>query len=115
MSSPILSAGLQQLYNNGLLPSNLSTSVLNGATPIQLNSLVKSTLASQEASTLFGSGSSSTDTANLSSTAVDSLTQAVDNSLSASGDSAAAKYLPNSSASPDTSAATSGSLINLLA
>ena len=111
MSSPILSAGLQQLYNRGLLPSNVSTSVLNSASPTQLNKLVSSSLATQEAGTLLGFGSSSTDNAYLSSTATDSLTQAVDNALSNPGNAAVAEFLPSSSASNPT---TSG-LINLLA
>lgn len=115
MSTPALSAGLQQLYNNGLLPSNVSTTVLNSASPSQLNKLVSSSLAMQEASALLGSGSSFTDTANLSSTAVDSLTQAVDNSLTANGDAAVAKFLPQTSATANTSNSLSSGLINLLA
>jgi hypothetical protein len=112
MSSPTLSAGLQQLYNRGLLPSNVSTSVLNSASPAQLNKLVSSSLASQEAGTLLGFGSSSADSAYLSSTATDSLTQAVDNALSNPGNAAAAEFLPQSST---TANPTTSGLINLLA
>jgi hypothetical protein len=116
LSTPALSAGIQQLYNKGLLPSNVSTSVLSGASPSQLNKLVSSSLALQETSTLFGSGSSSSDTADLSSTATDSLTQAVDNALTANGEAAAAQFLPqSSSAASNNTGSNSSGLINLLA
>ena len=115
MSSPVssLSAGVQTLYNKGLLPSNVNTSVLSGSTPTQLNQLVGSSVELQEVGTLLGtssssSSSSSTDSATLSSTATDALTEAVNNELTANLTAAANKFLPQSTSS-------SGSQINLLA
>ena len=73
-STSPLSAGVQQIYNAGLLPSGLSNSTLNGASASQLNSLVGSEIASQQISTLLGTG---TDSASLSSTATNSLLQEI--------------------------------------
>ena len=120
-------SGIQQLSNAGLLPSSLSQSVLNQASPTQLNQMVGSGVALQEVNTLFGLGSSSTDSATLSPTAnaliqeinptattstrsasTDPLTQAVSNELTSSLNAAVNQFLPQSS-SPN------GSNINLLA
>ncbi len=100
-----LSAGVQQLYNDGLLPSGVNPSTLNGASAAQLNKMASSSMALQEVGTLFG-----TDTASLSSaaSAPDPLTAAVDNLLTSSLNAAAKQFLPPSST-------TTGSNINLLA
>jgi len=120
-------SGIQQLSNAGLLPSGVSQSVLNQASATQLNQMVGSGVALQEVNTLFGLGSSSTDSATLSPTAnaliqeinptattstrsasTDPLTQAVSNELTSSLNAAVNQFLPQSS-SPN------GSNINLLA
>ena len=124
MSSPsinTLSAGVQQLYNQGLLPSSLSTTALNNSSAGQLNQLANTTIATQETATLLGLNS---DTSSLSSTATnallqeinptttsssnttDPLTAAVDSSILAAGTAAADKFLPQSS--------TNGSQINVV-
>lgn len=113
-SASPLSAGAQQLYNNGLLPSSLNSSVLNSASAGQLNQLANSSVALQEIGTLFGLASP-TDSATLSSTAsnallqeinptstdtlgTDPLTQAVNHQLTSSLDAAVRKFLPQESA-----------------
>lgn len=120
-------SGIQQLSNAGLLPSSLSRSVLNLASPTQLNQMVGSGVALQEVNTLFGLGTSSTDSATLSPTAnaliqeinppaatstssasTDPLTQAVSNELTASLNAAVNQFLPQNTS-------TNGSNINLLA
>ena len=121
-----LSAGVQQIYNAGLLPSSLSTSTLGGATSGQLNKIVASTIASEQVSALWGMGSNS-DTAGLSSTAenallqeinptstssassstTDPLTAAVDNALTSSLNAAVNKF-----ASPTTDA--TGTNVNVV-
>jgi len=73
-NSSQLSAGVQQLYNAGLLPSSLSNSTLNAASASQLNKMASSTLASQEVSALLGGGG---DSASLSSTATNALLQEI--------------------------------------
>src|ERR1700722_17630307 len=72
-----LSAGVQQLYNDGLLPSGASASTLKGASASQLNKMAASSIALQEEGTLLGTGSSSSDTASLSSTATNALLQEI--------------------------------------
>jgi hypothetical protein len=124
MSSPsvnTLSAGVQQLYNQGLLPSSLSTTALNHSSASQLNQLASNSISTQETATLLGLNSdssslSSTATNSLlqeinptttsSSTTTDPLTAAVDSSILAAGTAAADKFLPQSS--------TTGSQINVL-
>ena len=120
-------SGIQQLSNAGLLPSSLSRSVLNLASPTQLNQMVGSGVALQEVNTLFGLGTSSTDSATLSptanaliqeinptattsagSTSSDPLTQAVSNELTSSLNAAVNQFLPQNTS-------TNGSNINLLA
>lgn len=120
-------SGIQQLSNAGLLPSSLSQSVLNQASPTQLNQMVGSGVALQEINTLFGLGSTSTDSATLSptasaliqeinptattsttSTSTNPLTAAVDNELTSSLNAAVSKFLPQNTS-------TNGSQINLLA
>jgi len=120
-------SGIQQLSNAGLLPSSLSQSVLNQASPTQLNQIVNSGLALQQVNGLFGTGSSSTDSATLSptanaliqeinptattsttSTSADPLTQAVNNELTSSLNAAVSQFLPQSTSA-------NGSQINLLA
>jgi hypothetical protein len=122
-------SGIQQLSNNGLLPSSLSQTVLNGASSRQLNQLAGSSVALQQAGSLLGftTSSSSGDSVTLSSTAsnallqeinpsttktasssTDPLTQAVNNELTSRLNAAVSKFLPQSSA-------TTGSQINLLA
>jgi hypothetical protein len=65
-----LSAGLQALYNNGLLPSNLTTSELQNASPAQLTQLSISNAEAEASSALFGdSDSASGDTVALSANA----------------------------------------------
>ena len=106
-----LSAGVQQLYNSGLLPTSLNNSVLNNAQAGQLSQLANSSVALQEVNSLFGLGSTSTDSATLSSaasnallqeinpastsssSATDLLTQAVDNALTSSVNAAVQKFL----------------------
>jgi hypothetical protein len=120
-----LSAGAQQLYNHGLLPSSLPNSVLNSSSSSELSKLADSSVALQETAALFGF-SSNVDSADLSSTAsnallqeinptssstssaTDPLTQAVNNELTSSLNAAVSKYLPQGGT-------TSGSQINLLA
>jgi hypothetical protein len=117
-------SGVQQLQNDGLLPSTLSQGVLNKASSNQLNQLVNASVALQKVGALFGTGSSSTDSATLSPTAsnallqeinpsqassstTDPLTQAVNHELTYSLNAAVTQFLPQSSSS-------SGSQINLL-
>ena len=73
-STSALSAGVQQLYNDGLIPSSLSTSTTQGASANQLNQIAGLTIASQESAALFGTGS---DSASLSSTATNALLQEI--------------------------------------
>jgi hypothetical protein len=113
MSSPgitTLSAGVQQLYNRGILPSNVGTSTLKNASTSQLNQLASTSVANQEIGTLLGFNN---DTATLSSAANnylsnsnDPLTSAVNESLLAPGTAAADKFLPQNS--------TTGSQLNVL-
>ena len=102
-----LSAGVQQLYKSGLLPTALKTVNL---TARQLNALASSSISSQEVSQLFGSGIS--DSVSLSSAATNALLQeinpsasatvaggdplslAVSAALTSSVNAAAAKFLP---------------------
>jgi hypothetical protein len=110
-----LSAGVQQLYNAGLLPSHVSDSTLNRASSSQINKMTGSAIALQEVGELFGiGGSSATDSVSLSSTAsassgADPLTAAVDHALTSQINAAVNQFAPS------TSAPTTGSLINLLA
>jgi hypothetical protein len=123
-STSPLSAGVQQLYNQGVLPSGVSTTTLSKASTSQLNQLARLTVANQETSILFGS-SSYADSSALSTTATnnallqeinpissfssstsDPLTTAVDNALLSQGNTAASHFLP-----PPT---TTGSKINVL-
>lgn len=106
-----LSAGVQQLYDRGLLPVSLNNSILNGASSGELSQLANSAINSQENAAFFGYGS---DNATLSSTASnallqeinpsstpttgpDPLTQAVNNALTSNLDAAVSKFLPQSS------------------
>jgi hypothetical protein len=119
-----LSAGAQQLFDHGLLPSSVPNSVLNSSSSTELSKLADSSIALQETAALFGFSSNS-DSATLSSTAsnallqeinptssstsaTDPLTQAVNNELTSSLNAAVNKYLPQGGT-------TSGSQINLLA
>ncbi len=125
-SASSLSAGVQQLCNDGLLPSSLASSTLNGASASQLNKIASSTIAGQEVSALLGTGSSSTsDSASLSSAATnallqeinpssannssttDPLTAAVDNALTSNINAAVNQFDPSSST-------TNGSNINVV-
>jgi hypothetical protein len=118
-------SGIQQLSNAGLLPSSVNQSVLNQASPTQLNQMVGSGVALQEVNTLFGLGTSSTDSTSLSPTAsaliqeinptattstssTNPLTQAVSNELTSSLNAAVNQFLPQNTS-------TNGSNINLLA
>ena len=105
-----LSAGVQQLYNQGILPSNVGTSTLKNASATQLNQLATTSVASQEIGTLLGYNN---DSATLSSAAnsylsssTDPLTAAVNESLLSAGTAAADKFLPQNS--------TTGSQVNVL-
>jgi hypothetical protein len=105
-----LSAGVQQLYNAGLLPSHVNASTLNSASSSQINKMTGSAIALQEVSALFGLG----DSVSLSPTAsvasnTDPLAAAVDNALTSQINAAVNQFAP-SATSP-----TTGSLINLLA
>jgi len=119
-----LSSGVQQLYNDGLLPSSLNASTLNNASASQLNKIVGSTLALQQVNALFGTGTTSSDSASLSSTAtnallqeinpsttttstIDPLTAAVDNALTSSINAAVSKFEPSSTS-------TTGSTVNVV-
>jgi hypothetical protein len=105
-----LSAGVQQLYNQGLLPSNLSPATLSKFSVNQINQLAKLSVANQDISALFQTAS---DSSALSTTATsnallqeinpistsnantpDPLTTAVTNALLANGNAAASKFLP---------------------
>ena len=120
-----LSAGVQQLYNRGLLPTSLNNSVLTDASAGQLGQLANASIASQENARLLGYGNASTDTATLSATAsnallqeinpspnaasgTDPLTQAVNNALTSNLNTAVSEFLPQNSS-------TSSGQINLLA
>ncbi len=62
-----LSAGLQALYNSGLLPSNLTQADLQNASPAQLTQLSITNAEAQASAALFGgSGSTSGDSVALS-------------------------------------------------
>ncbi len=62
-----LSAGLQALYNNGLLPSNLTPAEPPNASPAQLTQLSISNADADASAALFGdSGSASSDSVALS-------------------------------------------------
>ena len=62
-----LSAGLQALCNNGLLPSNLTPAEMQDASPAQLTELSISNAEAEASATLFGdSGSTSGDSVALS-------------------------------------------------
>ncbi len=109
-STSSLSAGVQDLYNQGFLPSSASSGLLQGASSSQISQLANSSIASQEVDAMFGLTS---DTSSLSTTALgtlttDPLTAAVDNSILAPGTAAANQFLPQSST-------TTGSTINVLA
>lgn len=123
-STGVLASGVQQLYNDGLLPASLNASTLNKASASQLNKIVGSTLSLQQVSTLLGTGSAPSDSASLSSTATnallqeinpssttssttDPLTAAVDNALTSSLTAAVNKFEPASSN-------TTGSTINVV-
>jgi hypothetical protein len=123
-SSVTLSAGLQQVYNSGLLPSGLNTSILKSSSASQLNQLASTAVSLQQIGVLLGYGSSSSDSATLSSaannslalegdlqsttsaTGTDPLTVAVNNALTSSLNAAADKFLPQNNSA--------GSSINLL-
>jgi hypothetical protein len=119
-----LSAGIQKLYSSGLLPSNLNTNVLSSSTPDQISQLANAAVSSQQTAVLLGYGSA--DSVTLSSAANNSLlqqtdplfqaslasssdllTEALDNALTANGNAAAEKFLPQSNPI--------GTSINLLA
>jgi hypothetical protein len=123
-STGVLASGVQQLYNDGLLPASLNASTLNKASASQLNKIVSSTLSLQQVSTLLGTGIAPSDSASLSSTATnallqeinpssttssttDPLTAAVDNALTSSLNAAVNKFEPASSN-------TTGSTINVV-
>ena len=94
-----LSAGVQQLYDRGFLPSGVSTNTIKSSSATQLNELAATTVASQEAAVLLGSGNLSTDSASLSTTAqsaADALTTAVNNQLTANLNAAVSQFLPKS-------------------
>ncbi len=61
-----LSAGLQVLSNDGLLPSNLTSQQLKNASPGELTQLAIDNAESSVASSLFGGAASSPDSVNLS-------------------------------------------------
>jgi hypothetical protein len=122
-----LSAGVQQLYNAGLLPSGVSNTVLNQASSSQLTQMADSSISVQEVNSLLGLGSSSTDSSSLSPTAsaliqeinpsattssttssADPLTQAVNNQLTSTLNSAVSQFLPQSSSS------TTGTNVNVV-
>jgi hypothetical protein len=124
-STAALSAGVQQLYNDGLLPSSLNASTLNGTSSAQLNKMASSSIELQQINALFGTGTSS-DSSSLSSTAtnallqeinpspttstsstLDPLTAAVDNALTSNINAAVNQFAPSSSTA-------TGSNINLL-
>jgi len=103
-----LSAGTQQLYNQGLIPTNLPNSVLNNASSGDLSQLASTSIALEQSATLLGiTPTSNTDSVALSSAATDPLTQAVTNALTTNLNAAVSKFLPQES--------TTGSQINLLA
>jgi hypothetical protein len=105
-----LSAGVQQLYEQGILPSNVSTSTLKNSSASQLNQLANTSIANQEIGTLLGFGSDSSSlsstAANSLSSATDALTTAVNDSILAQGTAAAKQFLPQES--------TTGSQFNIL-
>jgi hypothetical protein len=107
-----LPSGLDQLYNAGLLPNNLSQQTLSNATTSQLNQITTAAVALQQVGALLGNPSSS-DSAFLSPEALNSLllpgnssqdtsgsgdyfTQAVNNALTNNINSAVNTFLPAS-------------------
>jgi hypothetical protein len=103
-----LSAGTQQLYDKGLIPTSLPNSVLNNASSGALSRLANTSIALQQTATLLGiTPTANTDSVALSSATTDSLTQAVTNALTSNLNQAAAQFLPQES--------TKGSQINLVA
>jgi hypothetical protein len=103
-----LSAGTQQLYTQGLLPTTLPNSVLNNASSGDLSQLASTSIALEQTATLLGiTPATTTDSVALSSAATDPLTQAITNALTSNLNTAVAQFLP-----PE---ATTGSQINLLA
>ena len=73
LNSSSLSAGLQALSNDGLLPSNMTAQQLKTATPGQLTQLEVANVESSAISSLFGGGASASDSVNLSSNLSSSL------------------------------------------
>jgi hypothetical protein len=107
-----LPSGIEQLYDSGLLPSNLSQETLNTASGSQLNQIAGATVALQQVSALLGNAGSS-DSVTLSPEALNSLllpgnsaqdnsvsgdyfTQAVNNALTNNINSAVNTFLPPS-------------------
>jgi len=56
-----LSAGLQALYNDGLLPSNLTPAELQNASPTQLTQLSISNAEAEASAAMFGASESSSE------------------------------------------------------
>ena len=107
-----LPSGIQQLYDSGLLPSNLSQSTLSSASGSQLNQIANANTALQQIDALLGNTSSSDsvflspdalnslllpgNSSQDSNTSADFFTQAVNNALTNNINSAVNTFLPPS-------------------
>ena len=106
MSSPstALSSNLQVLYNQGLLPSNVSSSTLSTASAPQLNKMATASVSLEVVQGLFSTTpyapNTNNDTVNLSNVAEAAL-------LAADGASNAPSATPETNSVP-------GSLVNLI-
>ena len=111
-SSSSLSAGLQAIVNDGLLPSNLTAKQLQNASPGQLTQIAIDNVESADMSSLFGASASASDTVSLSgnlsaspfgqssgsnTSTADSVLEALETNLAISSTSAAASGTSGSS------------------
>lgn len=100
----VLSGGLEALYNNGLLPSNLTAAELQNASPAQLTQLSISNADAEASAALLGeSGSASGDSVALSAN-VESLLLGGANSAAGTASSASTDPILESLAASQLSA-----------
>jgi hypothetical protein len=113
-SSSSLSAGLQALVNDGLLPANVTSQQLQNASPGQLTQVEINSVESNTVSSLFAAGgSASEDSVSLSGATdsnggtTNSLLQALETAVTGSNNSAATSA--TTGLSTDASSANAGS------
>jgi len=125
-----LSAGLQTIVNDGLIPSGLTAKQLQNASPGQLTQLEIDQVESSDVSALFGGGGKASDSVNLSgnssllsgstdsnSGSTDPLLQTLESALTASSNSATTNAATGSStaaSSADPTSNTIGTLFSYL-